>query len=290
MKHVLLVGATSRLGGEVRSVLANRGIRVRGLVRRLGEAPRSGDVEWVQGDLMVPSTLLPATEGVDAVISIAGAPLLPWWTPPALTFDAVDHLGTKALALAAARAGVQRFVYLSVAGDYPDDLEYVAAHRRGEAAIEAAGVSASVVRATGFHGLLCPLVDLARVGVIPVPGHGRVQTNPIAERDLAEVIADQLDAEPATVGAGGPEVLTRRAIAERAFEAVDKPPRIVAPPTGLVRLGARVLDALNPRLADVGAFVAHIHDHDAIAPQIGTTPLLESFREYASGSGMGRRE
>lgn len=230
---------------------------------------------------MVPATLPAACRGIDAVVSLAGAPLLPWWTPPALTFDAVDHRGTRALALAAATAEVRRFVYLSVAGEYPADLEYVAAHRRGEVAIGQAGLEASVVRATGFHGLLEPLVDLARTGLIPVPGSGEVRTNPIAECDLADVIVGQLDGEPRTVEVGGPEVLTRRAIAELAFEAVDRPPRIVRPPTGMVRLGARLLDLVNPRLSDIGAFVAHLHDHDGIAPCVGSRTLLESFRAYA---------
>ncbi len=269
----------------MRSLLASRGIRVRALVRRPAEVDLPDGVDVVEGDLMVPSTLPRACEGVDAVISIAGAPLLPWWTPPSLTFDAVDHRGTRALALAAATALVRRFVYLSVAGDYPEDLEYVAAHRRGEQAIARAGLEGSVVRATGFHGLLEPLVDLARIGVLVVPGSGKVRTNPVAEVDLAEAIVDQLDREPATIEVGGPEVLTRRAIAECAFAALDLPPRIVRPPTGILRLGARVMDAINPRLADVGAFVAHIHDHDAIAPRVGTKTLLQSFREYAASGG-----
>jgi len=282
MEHVLVVGATSRLGSEVLQRLLDAGHRVRGLVRGADRRLPDG-VEVVQGDLTVPSSLPAACRGVSAVISVAGAPLTPWPTPRGVSFEAVDDRGTRALALAAATAGVGRFVYLSVAGDFPEGLEYVAAHRRAEAALADAALPVSVVRATGFHGLLAPLVDVARSGVVPVPGSGRARTNPIAEADLARVIVEQLDAGPATIAAGGPEVLSRREIAERAFEALGRRPRIVRVPTGLLRLGARALDVLDPRLADVGAFVAHIHDHDAIAPCVGTRTLLDSFREAARG-------
>ena len=227
-----------------------------------------------------------ACEGVATVVSLAGAPLTAVGAPSA-TFEAIDHQGTAALARAAADAGVQRFVYLSVAGDYPPGLAYVDAHRRAEAAIANCGLLAAVVRATGFQGTLTMLVDLARAGLIALPGSGNVRTNPIAESDLAAVLADQATADLApgsvhTIEVGGPEVLTRRQIAEAAFTAIGTRPRILPIPTGAMRIGAGALRPVHPRIAALTSFFAWLHDHDGIAPAVGTTTLSETFRAYAS--------
>lgn len=278
MKHVLLVGATSRLGSEVLPVLLRAGHRVRALVRRPDAALPDG-VERVVGDLQVPQSLPAACRDIDVVVHVAGAPLTAAWSSGS-TFESVDHLGTRALALAASTADVGRIVYLSVAGDFPRGLGYVDAHRRAEAALAEVGIPASVVRATGFHGLLTRLVDVARLGVIPVPGSGAPRTNPIAETDLGRILVEQIEASPATIEVGGPEVLTRREIAECAFAALGRSPRILAVPTGSLNAGAFALSWFDERLSDIAAFVAHLHVHDSVAPAVGHVRLIDSFRAY----------
>lgn len=273
--QVLLVGRTSAVGSLTLECLRRQGHEVRCLVRR------PSDPHDVQGDLTIPRTLDPACEGIDVIVHMAGAPVQPVWGGRRVTFDAIDHRGTEALARSAAQAGVRRMVYLSVAGDYPTRIEYVEAHRRGEAAIADAGLEPGIVRATGFHGTLCFLVSLARRGPLPLPGAGTARTNPIAEADLAEVLAEMATSAERRVDVGGPEVLTRREILQTAFEAAGRTPRILRVPTPLLRAGGGLMRPFNPRLADLSDFFAWIHDHDEVAPHRGQRTLLDSFRAFA---------
>ena len=67
---VLVLGATGLIGQYVTKELRARGYRVRGLTRRVEEAKASlgsDGVEWVQGDLMEPSSLAGVMSGVDKV-------------------------------------------------------------------------------------------------------------------------------------------------------------------------------------------------------------------------------
>ncbi len=66
---VLVTGATGYIGGRLIPRLVDRGYRVRVLVRdreRIEARPWAKDVEVCVGDLLVPSTLAKATEGMDA--------------------------------------------------------------------------------------------------------------------------------------------------------------------------------------------------------------------------------
>ena len=69
--HVLVVGGTGMLGGQVVSELLDRGKRVRALVRPTSDAKRleSNGVEIARGDMMDPASLLQAMDGADAVVS-----------------------------------------------------------------------------------------------------------------------------------------------------------------------------------------------------------------------------
>ena len=275
---VLVAGASSELGRAVAAALVQRGHTVRTLSRR----PVEGHADHVIGDLTDPTSLPAAVDGVEVVVSTVGAPILSPWHRRA-TFERVDHQGNAALAVAAAAAGVRRMVYVSVAGNHPDGLEYVDAHRRAEAAIRDAGLQAAVVRATGFFGALRGLIPAARLGILAVPGSGTVRTNPISELDLAEVIADQVAADEAgIVEVGGPEILTRRRIGEIAFEAIGRRPRIVAVPTSLLWAASRILRPIHRRVADLLAFFAAIHESDGIAPCVGEHTLIEAMRQTGS--------
>jgi uncharacterized protein YbjT (DUF2867 family) len=66
--HVLVVGGTGMLGGQVVTELLSSGKRVRALVRPMSDAThlqRDG-VEIARGDMMDPGSLLQAMDGADA--------------------------------------------------------------------------------------------------------------------------------------------------------------------------------------------------------------------------------
>ncbi|MCU0499022.1 MAG: NAD(P)-dependent oxidoreductase [Anaerolineae bacterium] len=113
---ILVTGGTGFLGGEIIRTLAAQGAVVRALVRDPARADYIGNVPnvtLIQGDLTRPETLPAAIDGVRYVIHSAAA----------LSGDLPSQLkanrdGTRALALSAARAGVDRFVHVSTISLY----------------------------------------------------------------------------------------------------------------------------------------------------------------------------
>src|SRR5712671_6164279 len=114
MSRILVVGATGLLGSEICRLLCGSKHSVRGLVRP--GSPREDilrdlGVETVRGDLRDPGSLAAACQGVTTIISAAtgaGRRL------PDDNAKSVDRDGQRALLAAAQRAGVQRFVLVSV--------------------------------------------------------------------------------------------------------------------------------------------------------------------------------
>lgn len=119
----LVTGATGLIGGHLVRRLVERGLAVRGLVRRpadgcgggRGRAARDGlpdGVEPVEGDLDDAASLERAMQGVSRVFHCAG--LVSDWGP-AREFRRANVDGTRRVVEAAAAAGVRRFVHMSSA-------------------------------------------------------------------------------------------------------------------------------------------------------------------------------
>ena len=108
---VALTGATGFIGKYLLGELALRGYQVRVLLRSPTALP-PGCQHAVIGDLARPINMNAALAGVDTVIHSAG--MAPSMTgAPAEDFRRLDAAATAALALAAQRAGVRRFVFMS---------------------------------------------------------------------------------------------------------------------------------------------------------------------------------
>ncbi|MBW4484801.1 MAG: SDR family oxidoreductase [Tildeniella torsiva UHER 1998/13D] len=106
---VLVVGATGTLGRQIARRALDEGHEVRCLVRSAQRAAflREWGVELVRGNLSKPATLLPALEGVDAVIDASTA-------RPSESVMQVDWQGKVNLINATRDAGVKRFIFFSI--------------------------------------------------------------------------------------------------------------------------------------------------------------------------------
>ena len=113
MKPTLVTGATGFIGWHVAWKLAERGHRVRALVRPAGKL-RELDVEAATGDLRDPESLARAVAGCGLVFHVAADYRLWAKDPSELYASNVD--GTRNLLAAARKAGVERFVYTSTVG------------------------------------------------------------------------------------------------------------------------------------------------------------------------------
>lgn len=286
--RILVAGAGGVLGRLVVKELQGRGHLVRAIVRRRrrDRTALGDDVRVVDG--LKAGAWRGACDGIDVVVSTLGAavnpsPLVGW-----RSYTRVDGPANRALIDEAARPGstVRRFVYVSlIDGDTSRQLDYAEGHETVVDAVQTSGMPSSIVRPTGFFSAMMAIVDLARFGAVPVFGDGRCRTNPIDERDLASIMANEvMNEEPGvrTVKAGGPEVFTRRRIAEMACEALGRRPRLVHLPPRVVDASARMLCLLNPRAGHFTRFAVHVMTHDCLAPAIGVHRLEEAMRAHVS--------
>ena len=280
---IAVVGATGVLGREVVRVLKARGHDVRAVVRDVSRAQKLGADELRAADALDSGSIAHALDGATHVFSSVGASVSPEPGAGRASFLKVDVPAHRNLIAEASRAGVRRFVYVSVhASQERRDVAYFRAHAEVEDMARSSGMSWGVARPTGFFTAFAQFLDLAAKGAVPEIGNGAVRTNPIHPADLAEVCADllQSDGDEAR-DLGGPETFARHRIVELAFEAVGKPVRVRRVPVWLARAASAVMRPFHPRLADLAQFIAAIHEMDVVAPPVGHRTLAEYFRERA---------
>lgn len=255
---ILLCGATGDLGGRTAVALRRAAAPVRALVRDgTGPGPLSGlGVEIVRGDFRRPDTLDAATVGVDTVVTTVTAIGRSLQGEKTLQVPEVDGRGTQALIDAAERAGVQRFVFVSIAGIVDSGRHPVAeAKRAAERRLQTSPMQAVIVRPGVFQEVwLSPAAgfDWPRRRVT-IYGHGDKPITYVATDDVAEAIARLTlhDDPPRIVEFGGPEASTPNE-AVRAFEqALGEPIRCRHVPRTVLRVGARLLAPIRPSVASL---------------------------------------
>ena len=275
---VLIAGATGSVGSEALRIAKDRGYRVTALARnaqRLRDiADRSIAFDATQG--------IPELAGHDVVISALGAPIA-FAHKDRRGFRNVDFAGNLNLLKAARRAGVSRFIYVSVHIEIGyAGTAYVLAHEEFVNALQASGMPYTIIRPTGIFTAFHDFIPMARRGMMIVLGNGSARTNPVHQADVAQACVDSINAGPAELNLGGPDTLTRRAIAELAFNAVGRRPRIVNLPPSLMEFGGYVAKIANPRLGEMLEFVSRVATVDCIAPALGSQHLSDYFQTLAA--------
>ncbi len=233
MKTVLVAGATGYLGRRVVAELASRGYRVRALGRsgeKLAPIKDYADELFV-GDVTKPDTLAGLCDGVDIVFSSLGITR----QKDDLTYEDVDYQGNVNLLRLAEASGVRRFVYIHVAN--AEKLSHLAMIKAKQAFVDElkrSPVAHTVICPTGFFSDMEEFLSMARSGRAWLFGDGLNQVNPIHGADLAEFIVDAFDGDEEQLDVGGPDVFTYREIAEMAFDAVGRRPKISCIPKSLL--------------------------------------------------------
>ena len=281
MKRILVAGGTGHLGVEVVAELKRRGWWIRLLTRRPEQVRLAVD-EVVGADLMDADSLHGVCDGMEAVFSAAGASVDLALRRGSPDFR-VDNVGNANLIVAAHAAKVRKFVYVSVfATPVYEHLSYVRAHTSVADLLRQTDFASAIIQPTGFFSAFAVLPRMVRFGVAPLIGDGEALTNPIHEQDLALVCADTVENGEGEIPVGGPEVLSRRAIFERAFEAVGKKPRFVRVPNGLVRFNQGLVARLDPRLGALIAFFQAVSQTAVVAPAHGNLRLGDYFRDLVA--------
>jgi len=283
MRHVLIAGATGYLGGFVVQEVKSRGHFVRALARspeKLDHLQDSLD-EIVEGQVTRSETLAHLCEGVDVVFSSIGITR----QRDGLTFRDVDYQGNKNLLEVALRAGVRRFVYVSVFnGPRLRHLDIVAAHEDFVDELKRSGIDYAVLRPTGYFSDMGAFFDMARKGRVFLTGSGDTWVNPIHGADLAVRCADAIEGNGTEIDIGGPRIMTWLEVAELAFTVQSKPPKVTCIPAWVMGSIVRLVRLFNRHQGELLAFFTTMATTDVVAPATGSHTLEDYFRELAVGN------
>jgi uncharacterized protein YbjT (DUF2867 family) len=237
---LLVVGATGTLGRQIVRRALDEGYEVRCLVRSLKRAAflKEWGAELIRGDLCEPETLPPAFAGVTAVIDAATTR-----ATDAYSIKQVDWEGKVALIQAAALAGVERFIFLSIldAEKYPN-VPLMEIKRCTEAFLAESGLNYTILRTAGFlQGLISqyaiPILEKQSVWVMG-------ETSAIAyidTQDLAKFAVKALQV-PATIGHTYPVVGTR---AWEAYEIIRLCERLSGQDAKVTRISLKLLRTIR---------------------------------------------
>ncbi|MFG3281745.1 SDR family oxidoreductase [Streptomyces sp. NPDC048111] len=283
---VLVAGATGYVGSRIVRELAARGHRVRALVRDPAKlAPvRHLVAEVHRADATDARALAGCCDGVDVVVSSVG---LVGRGAGRLTCWDVDHGANHNLLAEARRAGVGRFVYVSVVrAPGLERVQLVRAKRAFEAELRTSGTAYTIVYPNGFFSDMDEYLTMARRGRAVVFGRGAFRINPVDGADVAGAVAGAVEGGPEDIEIGGPEVLTHEAVAREAFRALGRPPRITRVPAGVLRAALAVLRRTTPlRVYGAVEFPLTVLTQDVIAPTTGHRRLADHFRRAAEEGG-----
>ena len=143
--QIFVAGGTGYIGRPLVGELLRRGHEVRGLVRPGSEGKLPAGATPVAGDALRADTFAAAVAPAKTFVQLVG---VSHPSPAkAAEFRSVDLASLRASADAAVRAGVDHFVYLSVAQPAPAIMKaYAAARAEGEAVVRATGMKATFLR------------------------------------------------------------------------------------------------------------------------------------------------
>ncbi|MFC0282125.1 complex I NDUFA9 subunit family protein [Camelimonas abortus] len=257
---VTVFGGSGFIGRHVVRALARQGRRIRVAVRRpdlafhLQPLGGVGQIQPVQANLRNRASVARAVAGADAVINLVGI----MHQGGRQRFDAVHGFGARAVAEAAAAAGVPQLVHVSALGASPDSgSAYARSKANAERAVLDAFPGAVILRPSVVFGpedrFFNRFAQLATfLPVIPLVG-ADTRVQPVFVGDVAEAAARALDgaARPgATYELAGPEVMTIREAAELTLRVIRRRRALAGLPFGLAKLQAFMLEVAH--LASLG--------------------------------------
>jgi uncharacterized protein YbjT (DUF2867 family) len=253
---VLVVGATGDLGRATTERLLAAGHAVRAMTREPARAAAlaAAGAEVVEGDLVRRASVVSAVAGVDAVLAAAHSLL----GRGRFSSAAVDGEGHRTLVDEAARAGVRRFVYTSVAGAGPDHpVDFWRTKHAIERHLAASGLPHTVLRPTLFmekHAHLFLGKAILETGRATILGRGETVANYVAVADVAhaaQLALEEPAPRPAPVPVGGPGNYSKNQVAALYERLSGRAAKIRRLSPATMRILASLLRPVDPGAARV---------------------------------------
>lgn len=180
---LLIVGATGTLGRQIARRALDEGYDVRCMVRSFRKAAflKEWGAELVGGDLFRPDTVLPALEGVDAIIDAATAR-----ATDSLSIRQIDWDGKVAFIQAAKAANIRRYIFFSIldAEKFPS-VPLMEIKRCTELFLQESGLDYTILKPCGF---LQGLIGQYSIPVLEGQAVWKMgDTSPIAYMDTQDI-------------------------------------------------------------------------------------------------------
>jgi uncharacterized protein YbjT (DUF2867 family) len=218
----LITGATGYVGGRLMRRLVEEGRPVRALARR---PELLHEVDVVRADLLTGSGLEEALDGCSTAYYLVHS----MEAGSNGDFSGRDRRMAEAFGEAAARAGVERIVYLGgIVPEHGAQSPHLRSRLEVEEILLSAVPGSTALRASIVIGassssfrILVRLVE--RLRVLPLPRWRHNRTQPIDERDVIEFLArtpQVPDAAGRSLDVAGPDVMTYGRMIERIAEAM----------------------------------------------------------------------
>lgn len=233
--RILVMGATGYIGGRLVPRLASAGHQVRCLARdpeKLTGVVWASRVEVVRGDALDPASLDAAMADIDVVYYLVHS------IGSSGSFSDSDRVAASNTAAAAARAGVQRIVYL---GGLVPAGEVASAHLASRAEVgqilldgpvPAVVLQAGVIIGSGSASFEMLRYLTERLPVMVTPKWVRSRVQPIAVRDVLTYLSGVLELDPELnrrFDIAGPDVLTYREMMQRYAAVAGLTKRVIIP-------------------------------------------------------------
>ena len=181
----LLTGATGYVGGRLLQSLEECGVRLRCLARRPEYlAPRvAPGTEVVGGDVLDPESLSRAMNGVDTAYYLVHS------MSDDGDWEALERRSARVFGEVAAKAGVQRIIYLGGLGTGPDLSDHLQTRQDvgrilGEAGVPVLELRASIVIGSGSLSFEMIRALVEKLPIMTTPSWVSVQAQPISIEDV----------------------------------------------------------------------------------------------------------
>jgi uncharacterized protein YbjT (DUF2867 family) len=278
--QIVVAGAAGNLGYEVTSVLSEHGHDVVAIERNIQrlEAMKSKLTGLHPVDLRQPNELDGLLEEADLVVTTVGI-----GRPQKLTdFYDVDYQSNLNLLNAAKKAGIQNFIYISVAGVDTDlSVPLLKAKHDFEAELTGSGLHYLIIRPSSyFTDVWRTFMTSARKGSVTlIKTEKEYRFSPVHPRDVAEFIAANLTPGDRIVNVGGPENFTYPEVSNLCFELLNQPPKLKMMSVSSFKTLLFFMKPVTPALWSVFRFLLWASTTDLTCPAIGSRTVRDYLRE-----------
>jgi uncharacterized protein YbjT (DUF2867 family) len=266
---ILVTGAAGKTGKAVIAALVQKGARMRALVRNpqhAGALMALGAAEVAVGSFDDPRALKSAAAGARAIYHIC----------PNVSRDELAHV--RAVAEAAQRNGVRRFVYHSVLHPQIEAMPHHWQKMRGEELLFAFGFDLTILQPTAYmQNILAAWRGVIADGVFRVPYPVETRLSLVDLEDVAEAAALVLT-QPFHVGATyelvGAEPLSQSEVAAAIGAALRREVRAEAEPAAAWEDRARAAGMGEHERLTLAAMFRYYAEHGLIGNTNTLTWLL----------------